>query len=91
MKDLGTLGGNSSFATMINNRGQIIGESGDNILGKVRVPDSHAILWSLPSSIPSPEEQIKKLIEAVETLIRSGQLKKGGKSERRFQYNKSCQ
>jgi probable HAF family extracellular repeat protein len=78
MKDLGTLGGNSSsFATMINNRGQIIGESGNNILGRVRVPDSRAILWAIPSSSPSPEEQIKKLIETVENLIRSGQLRKG--------------
>jgi probable HAF family extracellular repeat protein len=78
MKDLGILGGNSSFATVINNRGQIIGESGNNILGKVRVPDSHAILWSLPlpPSSLSPEEQLKKMIAEVEKLIRSGELRK---------------
>jgi hypothetical protein len=79
MKDLGTLSGNSSFATAINNRGQIIGESGNNILSsKVSVPDSHAILWSLPlpPSSLSPEEQLKKMIAEVEKLIQSGELRK---------------
>jgi probable HAF family extracellular repeat protein len=79
MKDLGTLVGNSSFATVINNRGQIIGESGNNILGKATALDSHAILWSLPlpPSSLSPEEQLKKMIAEVESLIRSGELRKG--------------
>jgi probable HAF family extracellular repeat protein len=77
MKDLGTLSGNSSFATAINNRGQIIGESGDNIMSSGRAQATRAILWSLPSSSPSPEEQIKKLIEMIESLIRSGEVRKG--------------
>jgi probable HAF family extracellular repeat protein len=71
MKDLGTVGGNYSAASAINNRGQIIGDS-RNEGGQTR-----GILWSLPPSSLSPEEQIKEMIETVESLIGSGELKKG--------------
>jgi probable HAF family extracellular repeat protein len=80
MKDLGTLDGNSSLATFINNRGQIIGQRGNDIIENGKVKPSHAILWSLPSPpspSSSPEEQIKRLIAMIESLIRAGEIKKG--------------
>jgi probable HAF family extracellular repeat protein len=78
MKDLGSLGGNSSFATAINNRGQIIGEIGGNVMSSSTLPQTRAVLWSLPlpPSSLSPEEQLKQLIAEVEKLIRSGELRK---------------
>ncbi len=78
MKDLGALVGNSSFATVINNQGQIIGGSGNNIMSSLRVSDTRAILWSLPlpPSCPSPEELLKNMIEEIERLIGSGELRK---------------
>ena len=78
MKDLGTLTGNASFATAINNRGQIIGGSGDNVTSRARLPETRAILWSLPlpPSCPSPDELLENMIGEIERLIGSGELRK---------------
>jgi probable HAF family extracellular repeat protein len=48
--DLGTLGGNSSGANAINNRGQIVGSS-TTTLG-----ERHACLWTVSAGSSTPAE-----------------------------------
>ena len=68
MVDLGTLGGNYGLAHAINNQGQIIGDS------RNAANATHATLWLAPSL--TPEDQVKELIDDVEGLIRTRDLKK---------------
>ena len=50
MIDLGTLGGDYSFAYGINNQSQVVGHSQGGLSGETRLFNNHAFLWSETSS-----------------------------------------
>ena len=72
MIDLNTLGGYSSIAFDINDSGQIMGNS------TFSPPyETHAVLWTVNVTPPTPQEQIDSIITNLNSLVDSATLNNG--------------